>query len=79
MFGGAGLVAGITVGAQNARYRCICRITGDYVYIGICSSAFIVGKLSQKHGRRIGLGRIYSRWIWGHWSYWTITNSIMLY
>ena len=59
MFGGAGLAAGITVGAllaqRNAWNRCVCRITNCYVYIRIGISAFIVGKLSQRYGRRIGL------------------------
>ena len=58
MFGGAGLAAGITVGAScttNARDRCICRITSCYVYDGSAIAAFFVGKLSQKYGRRVGL------------------------
>ncbi|MEI5889233.1 MFS transporter [Bacillus luti] len=59
MFGGAGLAAGITVGALLAQ-----QMLGTDAYAGLPAAmftlgsavaAFIVGKLSQKHGRRIGL------------------------
>jgi len=59
IFGGAGLAAGITVGALLAQ-----QMLGTDAYAGIPSAlftlgsagaAFIVGKLSQRHGRRTGL------------------------
>ncbi|PEM28493.1 MFS transporter [Bacillus wiedmannii] len=59
MFGGAGLAAGITVGALLAQ-----QMLGTEAYAGLPAAmftmgsavaAFFVGKLSQKHGRRIGL------------------------
>ncbi|PEI65595.1 MFS transporter [Bacillus wiedmannii] len=59
MFGGAGLAAGITVGALLAQ-----QMLGTDAYAGLPAAmftmgsavaAFFVGKLSQKHGRRIGL------------------------
>jgi MFS family permease len=59
MFGGAGLAAGITVGALLAQ-----QILGTDAYAGLPAAmftmgsavaAFFVGKLSQKYGRRIGL------------------------
>ena len=57
MFGGAGLAAGITVGALLAQ-----QMLGTDAYAGLpaamftmgCGSSF-VGKLSQKYGRRVGL------------------------
>ncbi len=59
MFGGAGLAAGITVGALLAQ-----QMLGTDAYAGLPAAmftmgsavaAFFVGKLSQKYGRRIGL------------------------
>ncbi|MGE7913625.1 MFS transporter [Lysinibacillus xylanilyticus] len=59
VFGGAGLAAGITVGALLAQ-----QMLGTDAYAGVPSAlftlgsagaAFIVGKLSQRYGRRIGL------------------------
>jgi len=59
IFGGAGLAAGITVGALLAQ-----QMLGTDAYAGLPAAmftmgsavaAFFVGKLSQKHGRRIGL------------------------
>ncbi|MFJ7978835.1 MFS transporter [Lysinibacillus xylanilyticus] len=59
VFGGAGLAAGITVGALLAQ-----QMLGTDAYAGIPSAlftlgsagaAFIVGKLSQRYGRRTGL------------------------
>ncbi|PFV56163.1 MFS transporter [Bacillus cereus] len=59
MFGGAGLAAGITVGALLAQ-----QMLGTDAFAGLPTAmftlesalaAFIVGKLSQRYGRRIGL------------------------
>ncbi|WP_212936019.1 MFS transporter [Bacillus hominis] len=59
MFGGAGLAAGITVGALLAQ-----QMLGTDAYAGLPTAmftlgsalaAFIVGKLSQRYGRRVGL------------------------
>ncbi|WP_338651370.1 MFS transporter [Lysinibacillus sp. Y5S-8] len=59
IFGGAGLAAGITVGALLAQ-----EMLGTDAYAGVPSAlftlgsagaAFIVGKLSQRYGRRTGL------------------------
>ncbi|OEH91708.1 MFS transporter [Bacillus solimangrovi] len=59
IFGGAGLAAGVTVGALLAQ-----QMLGTDAYAGIpvalitfgsAGSAFIVGKLSQQYGRRTGL------------------------
>ena len=72
MFGGAGLAAGITVGALLAQ-----QMLGTDAYAGLPAAmftmgsavaAFFVRKLSQKYGRRVGLaGRFYSRWVRGYW------------
>ncbi len=59
IFGGAGLAAGITVGALLAQ-----QMLGTDAYAGVPSAlftlgsagaAFIVGKISQRYGRRTGL------------------------
>ncbi|MFJ7647480.1 MFS transporter [Lysinibacillus sp. NPDC097279] len=59
VFGGAGLAAGITVGALLAQ-----EMLGTDAYAGLPSAlftlgsaiaAFLVGKLSQRYGRRLGL------------------------
>lgn len=73
MFGGAGLAAGITVGALLAQ-----QMLGTDAYAGLPAAmftmgsavaAFFVGKLSQKYGRRVGAcRRFYSRRIRGYWS-----------
>ncbi len=66
MFGGAGLVAGITVGAllarRNAWDRCICRITGRYVYNGVCGSGFLCWEVIAKiWSPNRTCNRVYSR------------------
>lgn len=59
IFGGAGLAAGVTVGALLAQ-----QMLGTDAYAGVpaalftlgsAGAALIVGKVSQRHGRRIGL------------------------
>ncbi|MFU2030406.1 MFS transporter [Bacillus wiedmannii] len=59
MFGGAGLAAGITVGALLAQQmlgtEAFAGLPAAMFTMGSAVAAFFVGKLSQKHGRRIGL------------------------
>ncbi|HFU7080499.1 MFS transporter [Bacillus cereus] len=59
MFGGAGLAAGITVGALLAQQMlgtdAFAGLPTAMFTLGSALTAFIVGKLSQRYGRRIGL------------------------
>ncbi|QOY36462.1 MFS transporter [Anaerobacillus isosaccharinicus] len=59
IFGGAGLAAGITVGALLAQQMmgtdAWAGVPAALFTLGSAGAAFIVGKLSQQHGRRIGL------------------------
>lgn len=59
MFGGAGLTAGITVGALLAQQMlgtdAFAGLPTAMFTLGSALAAFIVGKLSQRYGRRIGL------------------------
>ncbi|MCU4765955.1 MFS transporter [Bacillus toyonensis] len=59
MFGGAGLAAGITVGALLAQQMlgtdAFAGLPAAMFTMGSAVAAFFVGKLSQKYGRRIGL------------------------
>ncbi|MBM7702392.1 MFS transporter [Metabacillus iocasae] len=59
IFGGAGLAAGITVGALLAQQMlgtdALAGLPTALFTIGSALAAFIVGKVSQRHGRRIGL------------------------
>lgn len=59
MFGGAGLAAGITVGALLAQQMlgtdAFAGLPAAIFTMGSAGAAFIVGRLSQRYGRRIGL------------------------
>ncbi|WP_033664072.1 MFS transporter [Bacillus cereus] len=59
MFGGAGLAAGITVGALLAQQMlgtdALAGLPTAMFTMGSAGAAFIVGRLSQRYGRRIGL------------------------
>ncbi|GLC88423.1 MFS transporter [Lysinibacillus piscis] len=59
IFGGAGLAAGVTVGALLAQEMlgtdAYAGIPSALITLGSAGAAFAVGRLSQRYGRRIGL------------------------
>lgn len=59
IFGGAGLAAGITVGALIARdlfgLTTLTGVPAALFTLGSAATAFTIGRLTQKIGRRIGL------------------------
>lgn len=60
IFGGAGLAAGVTVGALLARDMLgtdnFTGVPTALFTLGSAAAAFGIGRFSQKHGRRLGLG-----------------------
>jgi MFS family permease len=59
IFGGAGLAAGVTVGALLAQQMlgtdALAGLPNALFILGSAGASFIVGRLSQRYGRRIGL------------------------
>lgn len=60
IFGGAGLAAGVTVGALLAQDMLgrddFTGVPTALFTLGSAAAALLVGRISQKHGRRLGLG-----------------------